>query len=212
VSQLIAYIHLNPVSGGLASDPTEWPWTGHLEVLGRQDDPIVDVASVLSLYGSSRRAAVRGYVKSLKGHRACDWQGEQPGRLPWWPASPDRPVDVPAPSAVIDERGVSTGLNRPQLRPERFFELACRALGADPKALKTASRSRQLSRQRQLIVGLGAERWSQRTRDLAAIMYRTSDTGTVWVRRCIEWRLSEPGFAHAYLELDAAVAAAAEDG
>jgi hypothetical protein len=112
---------------------------------------------------------------------------------------------------VIDERGVSTGLDRPQLRPEHFFELACRALGADPKALKTASRSRQLSRQRQLIVGLGAERWSQRTKGLAAIMNRKSDTGTAWVRRCIERRLSEPEFARAYRELDEAVAAAAED-
>jgi len=26
--QLIAYIHLNPVSGGLAHAPAEWPWTG----------------------------------------------------------------------------------------------------------------------------------------------------------------------------------------
>jgi len=112
---------------------------------------------------------------------------------------------------VIDERGVSTGINRPQLRPERLFELPCRALGADPEALKTASRSRQLSRQRQLIVGLGAERWSQRTKDLAAVMNRMSDTGIAWVRRCSERRLSEPDFALAYLELDAAVAAAAED-
>jgi hypothetical protein len=50
-----------------------------------------------------------------------------------------------------------------------------------------------------VIVGLGAERWSQRTKDLAAIMNRTSDTGTAWVRRCIERRLSKPDFAHTYL-------------
>jgi putative transposase len=32
--QLIAYIHLNPVSAGLAQDPAEWSWSGHQEVLG----------------------------------------------------------------------------------------------------------------------------------------------------------------------------------
>lgn len=143
------------------------------------------------------------------GQRDCDWQGKQPGRLPWWPSIPDRPVDAPSPPAVIDERGVSTGLARPPLSPEAFFDLACRALGADPQELGTASQAWGLSRQRQLIVGLGVERWSQSTSALARIMTRRADTGTAWVRGCIERRLAEPEFAAAYAELDEAMSAGA---
>lgn len=57
-------------------------------------------------------------------------------------------------------------------------------------------------------MGLGAERWSQRTADLARIMNRKSDTDTAWVRRCIERRMEEPEFVQAYVELDEALAAA----
>jgi REP element-mobilizing transposase RayT len=202
--QLIAYIHLNPVSAGLAEDPAEWPWSGHLDVLGKRKDPIVDAATVLALYGRSHRAAVRGYVKSLKGQRECDWQSERPGRLPWWPASPDRGVDVPTPPAVIDERGVLTGLDRPQLRPEHFFELVCRALGADP----------QSSQDREPVWSAeppeAADRGS-RGRAMVAEDQGPGCNHEPWVRRCIERHLSEPDFARAYRELDEAVAAAVKE-
>jgi REP element-mobilizing transposase RayT len=39
--QLIAYIHLNPISAGLVADPAAYPWSGHRELLGRSQEPLV---------------------------------------------------------------------------------------------------------------------------------------------------------------------------
>ena len=75
----------------------------------------------------------------------------------------------------------------------------------EANALMTASRSRELSRQRQLIVGLAVERWFQGTKSLASLMNRKADTGTAWVRRCIERRTSDSVFDQRYNALDEAV-------
>jgi REP element-mobilizing transposase RayT len=207
--QVIGYVHLNPVVAGLVEDPARWRWSGHLDLIGRRGDPIVDVETVLSLYGDSSSSARRAYVESLRSERGGHWQGEEPGRLPWWPPDPDRQLEPPAPPAVVDERGVSTGLYRPHLEPEVFLELATRVLGTDANELKRASRSRELSRQRQLIVGLGVERWFQGTKSLAGLMNRKAHTGTEWVRRCIERRQTEALFEESYNALDVALSGAA---
>jgi REP element-mobilizing transposase RayT len=203
--QLIAYVHLNPVVAGFVEDPAQWRRSGHLDLIGKRKDPIVAVGAVLPLYGNRLSAAQRAYVESLRLERGGPWQGEQPGRLPWWPTTPDRPIEMPVPPAVADDRGVSTGLYRPQLKPEVFFELACTAMGVEDSDLETASRSRELSRQRQLIVGLGVERWFQGTKSLANLMNRKADTGTAWVRRCIERRTTDSVFDGSYNVLDEAV-------
>lgn len=207
--QVIAYVHLNPVAAGLADDPASWLWSGHRELIGTSDHSIVAVTTVLSLYGKTRAAARRAYVSSLRSGRKGTWIGEQPGRLPWWPAAPDQQLDAPVPPAMVDERGTSTAIYRPRLASEVFLELACEILGVSANDLSTASRSRDLSRIRQLVVGLGIERWSQSTKSLAGLLNRRADSGTEWVHRCIERRRTEPSFGAAYLELDEALSAAA---
>jgi len=207
--QLIAYVNLNPVAAGLVDDPALWRWSGHLDLIGTRNDPIVAVDTVLSLYGNRQSSARRTYVESLRAEREGEWQGKQPGQLPWWPVTPDRHLEIPIPPAVVDERGVSTGLYRPHLKPEVFMQLACRVVGRDVKDLQRASRSRDLSRLRQLIVGLGVERWFQGTKSLAGLLNRKADTGTAWVRRCIERRQSGTSFEESYNELDQALSAAA---
>jgi len=207
--QLIAYVHLNPVVATLVEDPARWRWSGHVDLIGKRDDPIVAVDTVLSLYGNRRSSALRAYVGSLRSELEGTCQGEQPRRLPWWPATPDQPLETPIPPAVVDDRGVSTGLYRPQLEPDVFLELACKVIGTDLSELGVASRSRALSRTRQLIVGLGVERWLQGTKSLAGRMNRKADTGSAWVRRCIERRQFDATFEESYNELDAALSTAA---
>ena len=200
--QLIAYVHLNPVEAGLVEDPAGWQWSGHLDVIGKSRAPVVDVQAVLSLYGGRLASARQSYVQSLRSQHEGAWIGEKPGRLPWWRAEPDRELEIPVPPAVVDDRGVSSGVYRPQLDPEVFFDLACSVVEADAEELKTASRARRLTRQRQLIVGLGVERWSQSTKSLAALMSRRADIGTLWARRCAELRMEDGEFSSSYESLD----------
>ncbi len=84
LDQLLIYIHLNPVQAGLVSDPAQYSWSGHRELLGKVKNPIVDVDEVLRVFGTTRRTARAAYVRRLKGSLEEMWVGEEPGRLPWW--------------------------------------------------------------------------------------------------------------------------------
>jgi putative transposase len=40
--ELVRYIHLNPVRGGVVEDPGRYPWTGHLSYMGKGKVDLVD--------------------------------------------------------------------------------------------------------------------------------------------------------------------------
>ncbi len=54
LDQLLVYVHLNPVAAGLVSDPAEYEWSGHRELVGRTRDPLIDADEVLRLFGGTR--------------------------------------------------------------------------------------------------------------------------------------------------------------
>ncbi|MES1942921.1 transposase [Salinisphaera sp. PC39] len=47
--QAMRYVELNPVQGGLVSDPADWPWSSARAHLTGRDDPLVDPASAREL-------------------------------------------------------------------------------------------------------------------------------------------------------------------
>jgi putative transposase len=40
--ELIRYIHLNPLHAGMAGDPEEYPWTGHMGYLSKGKEDLID--------------------------------------------------------------------------------------------------------------------------------------------------------------------------
>ena len=63
--QLIFYIHLNPVRAGLVEDPIGYVFCGHRELLGKVNDPLLDVDDALLSFGSTTKSARRSYLKRL---------------------------------------------------------------------------------------------------------------------------------------------------
>ncbi len=59
--ELVRYIHLNPVRGGVVEDPGRYPWTGHLSYMGNGKDDLVDKDFVLSQFGGKKTMARRRY-------------------------------------------------------------------------------------------------------------------------------------------------------
>ena len=49
LAQLIAYVHLNPVSAGIVDRPKSYKMSGHRDILGLRKRPIVSVDDVLAL-------------------------------------------------------------------------------------------------------------------------------------------------------------------
>ncbi len=49
LTQLVAYVHLNPVKAGLVERVDDYRWSGHLDIIGRRRSPIVAVEDALLL-------------------------------------------------------------------------------------------------------------------------------------------------------------------
>ena len=122
LDRLIIYIHLNPVVAGLVDDLSDHPFSGHRELLGKVNQPLIDVDNVLAAFGDTVRTARRAYVRALKGARQDEWRSEVAARFQWWSHEVDRPLEPVAPAAWVDELGRSTGLERPRMDSAEFKE------------------------------------------------------------------------------------------
>jgi hypothetical protein len=205
--RLIAYIHLNPVVAGLADDPAEYVFSGHRELLGKVRNPLTDVDGVLAIFGDTVRGARAAYVRTLKGSRDDEWQGEIPGSLPWWSRDVDRPVEPVAPSAWWDELGRSTGLERNPMAAAEFVERCCEILCVSPESIAGRGKGREISRTRYLITAIGIERWGVTAKSLAELLGRWPESVSRWASRGAEMRMRSDPFREEYERLDTALAA-----
>jgi REP element-mobilizing transposase RayT len=207
LDHLIVYIHLNPVVAGLVDDPADYSFCGHRELLGKVRDPLIDVESVLAGFGDTLRSSRRAYVRGLKGAREAEWNGGQPGGLPWWGRRVDRPLEPVAPGAWVDELGRSTGLERRQMEAAEFLQESCRLFGATTVEFVAPGKKRSISRLRYLITTLAIERWGIRAKAIAELVGRRPEAVSRWASRGADLRQQSQEFASAYEALDRAVAA-----
>jgi hypothetical protein len=207
LARLIAYIHLNPVIAKVAEDPAMYRNSGHRELLGKVNGPLIHVDEVLAEYGDSLRSARRAYVRSLRAERESEWIGDEPGRLPWWKRERDRPLEPTSPETWVDEQGRSTGLERAPLSAEDYLRRACLALGVEPARVGGAGQDREVSRIRYLVAALGVERWGVRAKALGDLFGRRPEVVTRWVARGAERRQRDGKFLADYTELDKVLAA-----
>ncbi len=200
--QLIAYVHLNPVTAGLVEDPAAFEWSGHREIVSRHSRGIVDSDELLMMYGGSRKAARRAYVRSLNTTGATEWVGEAPEKLPWWLPVKDAPVEPREGGDYVDFLGRSTAPERPRLAVEEYLERGCRALDMDVDQLASRRRDPELRELRELVAVLGVEKFEQRVREMAAVLQKNPGSVSRWVSAAAERRSSDPAFARRLRELD----------
>ena len=200
--QLVAYVHLNPVSAGSVEDPATYEWSGHREIIGKGGHGLVDADEVLTMYGDNRRAARRAYVRSLNTTRATAWVGEGPDQLPWWRPVEDEPVAPRDGGVYVDYLGRSTAPDRPRLPVEEYLTRAARALGVEVDELAGRRRDPKLRELRELVVVLGVEKYGQRVRDIAGELEKNPGSVSRWVTAAAERRSSDPDFARRLRDLD----------
>jgi len=209
LNQVISYIHLNPVSAGLVRDAAAYPWSGHRELLGRADDPLVDVEAALIGFGEPIDVACTSYAKALAEISGTTWVDRGPGSLPWWTTSRRPAAQVSASRPVVDALGASTAPDRPRLAAADFLELAARAIGTTEAELQSPRRGSGLTRQRELISLLGAELFGVRVRDLAAALGRNPGSVSRWINAAGERRTRDAAYRRSAEELTAVIIEAA---
>lgn len=207
LEQVIAYVHLNPVKAGIVDRPKMYRWSGHSDVLGHRKTPIAAVDDVLSIYGTSRRQALRGYRVALRDVRQSDWSDEGPGKLPWWRLG--RPAAAaglrPKGHVMLDELGRPTSPYRERFDAETWLELTCRHFSVERGELSSRRRHPDIIRIRELVGLVGVERYGVRVKDLAALLGKSEDGVSLWVRRGARRREVDSGFAAEADDLDNAL-------
>jgi REP element-mobilizing transposase RayT len=203
--QLVAYVHLNPVSAGFVDDPAKYEWSGHCEILGKGGSGIVDCDEVLMMYGDSRRAARRAYVRSLNTTGATVWAGEEPGMLRWCPGVEEEPVSPGEGGVYVDYLGRSTAPERPRLTVDEYLDRASSVLDVSVQELASRRREPRLRELRELVAVLGVERYGQRVRDIAGVLKKNPGSVSRWVTNAAERRSDDPSFAERLGELDEAL-------
>ncbi len=205
LDQLLVYIHLNPVSAGIVDDPVEYRWSGHRDLLGKTQKPIVDVDEVLRVFGRTRRAARAAYVRRLKGAVEEEWIGEIPGRLPWWRLGRPPKGEEADPETTVRERRKREELGpdwRPEIEAGDFVSQGAEHLGVDVTDLQSSSKRADLVRARELLGVLGVERYRLKVKDLSRELRKTPDGMSQAIARGIRRRVGDSLFRKDLDELD----------
>jgi REP element-mobilizing transposase RayT len=168
LQQLIAYIHLNPVTARVVSDPARYRWSGHRELVGRAGESLVDLNEALVLFGRERAAARRAYVRMLRGERRETWIGEDPGRLPWWRRGEgEETIALVEGKPRLDALGASTAPQRARLSVDEYLARVCQIEGLKRDELTGRRKDEATARLRELLLLIGVEVYALRVKDLA---------------------------------------------
>jgi REP element-mobilizing transposase RayT len=206
--RVVAYIHTNPVTAGVAARPEEYTLSGHREMVGLTAARICDPDETMRLFGETRREARRAYRDTVRV--VCECPDEGDGEVldepeaggeggEWRSGSPRRPG--------LDALGSSPGPWRPLLDAEQFVGQACAELAMDVGMVRGRQQGRTLSRAREAIALVGTERFALRLNALAAAMSKSAASASRWIERATIRRTTDAGFAELVDRLDRGIAA-----
>jgi REP element-mobilizing transposase RayT len=192
--QAIAYVHLNPVAGGMVKDPGAYRWSGHRQLLGRVRSGVVDVDEALVAFGSSRREALRTYRGVLGRGKEEGWMKEGPGRLPWWRRvrGEDDELQLDPSRPRLDWQG---GLQRPappKADAAGVARAVAKVLAVPVEALGGRGRGEALQRARELVMLLGVEACGLKVKDLAVVIGRGAGSASRLYAQAAAERRSDP--------------------
>jgi hypothetical protein len=203
LARLVLYVHLNPVRGGLAEDPAEYPFVGHREVKKRLRSALVNVDEMLLCFGETEKTARRDYLQAIRFGVGSDAPDEE--LASWHPFGGGRERTLePDPDAVhVDLLGRSTAPERLELEADDFVRRVCDLAGFDLEKLASRARDRATADARKVVATLGVERWRQRRTALAAVLNKNPDVVSFWAGEGARRRREDAGYAKTLDELDA---------
>ena len=205
---VIAYVHLNPVSAGIADDPGDYVYSGHREIIGECDSHLIDLRSVLIGFSQGKsRDGVEGYLRWIRSVAEARWAAAGVSQLPWW--APARHVDEIAASDQHREAQTFDGRQLPEERAElhlsEFADRFQRVSGYGFNELASRCRSTRNITGRVEFCVLAVSRYGLKTCDIAAHLAKGRNSVTRWVNQGLHREHDDPQFAARLNILDAAI-------
>lgn len=170
LTELVRYIHLNPVRAGIATDPAGHRWSGHSAYLGLASWTWLTTAVVLARFDAMADAARRAYHRFvLEGIGA--------------PVDPHFSRGRDDEPRVLGDDHFLARMKARSLQPrpasiDALIVAVCGQEGVDPSALGTGGRRRDLAQLRVLVVHHALERHIATISELARRFGRSPSTLT----------------------------------
>ena len=205
--QVIAYVHLNPVTAGIAKDPADYVHSGHREIIGACRPFIVDRRATLRSFSNTPNLSpAEDYLGWVRDIAQAQWAVQHVSELPWWvqAASDDEIADpYRHPARSFDGRALAEA--RVELEFGEFIarmETVCKFSLAD---LSSRSRDSILTRKRIELATLAVGRYRLRVCDISALLRKHPNTVAKWLNRGLRLERTNPGFKARLDHLDAAI-------
>jgi len=183
--ELVRYIHLNPVRGGIVKQPEDYPWSSHRAYLGREMIFWLTTDWIYGQFSEQATEAVRRFSHFVtdgmqQEHRREFHSGSFEGRI----LGDDRFVEE-ALARSGDGMGLPTSL-------DAIVETVCSVYDLQVKALTSRSRMRQLTEARAVAALLVREESGLLLADLAKKLNQDLSSLSQSARR-LELRMNEEG-------------------
>jgi hypothetical protein len=215
LENLIAYVHLNPVTAGIVDDPADYASSGHRAMIGRAEPRLVDVAEALLTFDENPAVSRAIYLDRLCSVAAESWSGECFQRLPWWRTIDDGELtmhnETPPPEAETFD-----GRPLPPEEPRRpplplVLELFESWYGVPKGSLAGNSRTRRDSRHRCMFSTFAVCWLGFRVCDVSRLLDKAPGSVSRWIDEGHRLQRSDGDFcdslARLRCEIDAAQAA-----
>lgn len=195
---VIAYVHLNPVSAGIAGDPGDYVYSGHREIIGACDPHLIDLRSVLLGFSEGKpREGVEGYLRWIRSVAEARWAAAGISRLPWW--IPAKHVDEIAagghhpPVQTFDRRQLAEG--RAELLLSEFADRFESVSGYGLDDLASRHRSTRHITGRLEFCVLAVSRYRLKTCEIAALLDKGRNSVTRWLNQGLRREHDDPEFS-----------------
>ena len=206
--QVIAYVHLNPVTAGIANDPADHAHSGHRELIGACRPYIVDRHATLRSFGNTPNLSpAEEYLSWVRDVAEARWAAQHISELPWWAqgASDDEIADAHRHPAARSFDGRALAEARVELEFGEFVARMETVSGVSPADLSSRSRDSVVTRQRIEFVTLAIARYRLRVCDTAALLGKHPNSVAKWLTKGLRLERDDPEFKARLDQLDAAI-------
>jgi len=206
--QVIAYVHLNPVTAGIANDPADYVHSGHRELIGACRPYIVDRRATFRSFGNTPNLSpAEDYLGWVRDVAEAPWAAQHVTELPWWvqAASDDEIADPHRHPAATSFDGRELAEARVKLEFDEFVTRMVTVSGLSLADLSSRSRDSILSRKRIELATLAIGRYRLRVCDIAALLRKHPNSVAKWLNRGLRLERTDPGFKARLDHLDAAI-------
>ena len=206
--QVVAYVHLNPVTARIVDDPAAYVYSGHREIIGACSPHLIDRVAVLRGFDdATSRSPADNYLHWVRGVAEASWATESITDLPWWTQSTDED-EIAHPQLHPDARtfdDLTLAEERLELSLAKLVSRLQKLELVSVERLCSRSRGADLTRQRAEFATLAIGRYGARICDVAALLSKHPNSITKWLNRGLRLERGDPAFKNRIDLLDKTV-------